>query len=522
MLLTMKYFKHTTGIMFMAMATSVNVIPYNPDFMPATNDIVAISETPTLEQEDEKTPTPDETGDSEEEKDGSDETPEPIELPTLFINAFNPGYNLNDQKESTEFIELRKSTTDDLDLTGIVLLYTNTKGKTTPIYEFPEGAIMTGEKILLRYYKSPEHEQSNDVYKTSLALTGTSLKLAQNETILDQVCWNGKDDCYPTFKSANPSSLVRDLTDLSFESKTLAQYEPQFSPETPVLVLPQPEETDPDNEATKADPPATTKKAPRCQGLAFSEILTYYEESSDEQFIELYNSTDHEIELDECAIKYKNKRHALVGVIPANGYYAFYPEDFTLTKNPTKSNSLELIDADNTVLEKLTYEHGQKKSTSYARFPDNRWLITYNPTPNAANEFQEFRICEEGKVINPTTGNCVKASTAATKKALADCPEGKYRNPLTGRCKNIETSTTSPKECKEGYERNPDTGRCRKIKNTNQGAEYPLVPETYGEQKTFIALGAVGLVVLAGVGYIIWQYRREIGRALRKIRNRLH
>ncbi len=524
----MKYFKHTAGVMFMAMATSISIIPYNSDSTSNANDVVVSGDySPTKTEGLEETPIPDKTETNKvDEEDESPEPSETIELPDLFIKAVNPGYNL-EQKETGEFIELMNSTGEQLDLTGVSLLYTNTKGNTSVLYEFPNESIMAGETIVLRYYKSPENMEADGVYKTSLALTGTTLQLVQNETTLDSVCWNGKDDCYATFKTASPTTLVRQLESLKFEPMAMELYQPAFSTSEPSLILPivdleNQNGADSDNKNNSNTDNDKAVKTPHCQGLEFSEILTYYEESSDEQFVELYNSTNQEINLEGCIIKYKSKRHDLIGVVPANSYYAFYPEDFTFTKNPTKTNTLELLDTNDTKLDELTYVHGQKQLTTYARFGDGQWLITYNPTPNATNIFQEFPTCEEGKVINPATGKCVKSSSISTSsKTLADCPAGKYRNPLTGRCKNIETATTL-KECAEGYERNPDTGRCRKIKTENQGTDYPLVPETYADNKTFIAFGAVGLVVLAGISYVIWQYRREIGRTLRKIRNRFH
>ena len=165
----------------------------------------------------------------------------------------------------------------------------------------------------------------------------------------------------------------------------------------------------------------------------------------------------------------------------------------------------------------MLYLHGQKKSTSYAFFGyDNTgqalWRSTYQPTPGAANVYQEFRTCPAGKIINETTGNCVKV---ATLEPVQDCPAGKYRNPATGRCKNIETATV-PTPCKEGYERNPETNRCRKIK-TNTGADFALIPETGGESQSFIAIWALVALLALGIGYLIFQFRRELIQLLRRI-----
>ena len=172
---------------------------------------------------------------------------------------------------------------------------------------------------------------------------------------------------------------------------------------------------------------------------------------------------------------------------------------------------------------------------------EEKWLSTYMPTPGEENSFQEFRSCEEGKIINPETGNCIKES--ADEEII--CPEGKYLNPLTGRCKTIEvaktttckdgyylnpetgrckklSTSTAAKECAEGYERNPETNRCRKIKK-NDGADYPVADiseEEYSNPKIFIATGIIILIGVIGTSYAIYQYRKEIKRGILKICHR--
>ena len=143
------------------------------------------------------------------------------------------------------------------------------------------------------------------------------------------------------------------------------------------------------------------------------------------------------------------------------------------------------------------------------------WRVTYAPTPGAANNYQEYKTCEEGKVLNKETGNCVKVTAVKTKI----CKDGYYLNPLTGRCKKIQTA--SEKTCKEGYYLNPETGRCRKIKENN-GADYNVEPENYEEESSFVAIYAVLGVVLLALGYLGYEFRREIlkffGRDFRRFR----
>ena len=177
-------------------------------------------------------------------------------------------------------------------------------------------------------------------------------------------------------------------------------------------------------------------------------MLSYYDDSKDEQFVEFYNTTSEQILLDGCLLKYKSKTYPLSGIVKAEGYLSRYLTDFSITKNPTNSNTLELIDANGEIVDKLTYSNGQRKGTSWALIGydekgEQLWRTTYAPTPGEPNNYQEFRTCDAGKVINEATGNCVKVTTVEPKT----CPAGQYLNPLTGRCRTIKL--TSEKTCKD-------------------------------------------------------------------------
>lgn len=438
-------------------------------------------------------------------------------MKTLIIRALNPGYTIDGDSNAGEFIELVNLTGAPLSLAGFSLTYTNSSGNTTPLIEFPEGSVLAGENLLMRYYNSPEANLSDLTYITQLALDTGPLELRYNGELVDTVCWTGKSPCRPKFSSKSPTSLVRDLETDEFSH--ILNYQPAFEPGRATLILPEPavdEEIDP-----------VPNSQSRCRVLEFTEIYTSFETSQSEQFIELYNPSGGAVPLDGCALRYKNKTYGLSGSIAAESYFAFYPGDrFFLTKNPTKSNQIDLINADGQVIDELIYPHGQKKSASYAKFYDANsvedWHITYLRTPAAANQYQEFRTCPAGKVINPLTGNCINSASIPNSSTGA-CPTGKYRNPLTGRCKSVAKSSSDLKPCAEGYERNPETNRCRKIASTNTGADYALVPDT-GDigTTTFVAFGIVTAIVLVGVVYIVLQYRREIMRMLRKIRQRFH
>ena len=449
-----------------------------------------------------------------------------LSVQDLYIQAINPGYTVDSKRDVGEFIELRR--TSDLEtpllLTGYSLRYTNASGTSTVIYTFPDGSLMTGETLLLRLSRTAEEGTYDDVYMTTLALSAGPLELLYQNQVIDQVCWTGKNDCAAAFKSATPTTLVRTgpiaSSTATFSHQT--DYLPSFNPQSPALQFP------PETPADGSTDNSLGSSSGSCVGLMFSEIYTYYASSNQEQFIELYNPTDNAISLAGCALSYKNKTYALPSEsISSQSYYAFYPakstSPFSFTKNPTSSNTVSLIDTNNSVVDILTFSHGQKKTTSFALVYDAHgeelWVQTYALTPAAENYYQEFRSCETGKVINPATGNCVKI--ANTDTTSTDCPAGKYRNPLTGRCKTIETET-SLKPCAEGYERNPETNRCRKIAAENDGAGYSLSPVETSNERVFIAFGVIALIVTVVIIYIILQFRFEIVRMLRKIRQRLY
>lgn len=424
----------------------------------------------------------------------SDNTPE------IYIKAVNPGYTIDGKSNVGEMIEIgRKSSDAPISLAGIAVRYTNSSGKDFDLFDFPDNSYMAGELILLRLASSPESELANVHYSKTLAMSG-SLTLLRDGEEIGKVCWSGKEGCYKSFVSSAPSTLVRNLEKGEYEH--VVDYTPSF---------------DADNyrvDEIKTDDEAEVKPS-QCKKIIITEILSYYEVTQVEQFIELYNSGSEQVLLDGCRIRYKNKEYELSGIVKPEEYSVYYPVGFNLTKNPTNENTLEIIDTDGVVVCKMSYPNGQRKGTAYALIGydatgEEIWRTTYAPTPGTNNNYQEYRTCEVGKVINEATGNCVKV-TSITEKT---CKEGYYLNPLTGRCKKNEITTE--KMCKEGYYLNPETGRCRKIIE-NTSADYGVELEQFEEKTSFVALYAVIVVVMAGVLYLIYEFRHQIAKAWRRI-----
>ena len=423
----------------------------------------------------------------------------------VYIKAVNPGFTVDGKSNVGEMIEITrtdKGSDAPILLAGIMLRYTNSSGNDSILWEFPEHSYMTGESIVLRLASAPDSELANLQYSKTIAMKA-GLALVRGEKILDTACWTGKEGCSKEFVSSNPTFLVRNAESGEFEH--LKEYEPKYEAESYKI----------EEEKAEEEGFGEVTVVSRCRELEFSEILSYYETVKTEQFIEMRNAGSEQVLLDGCFLRYKNKQYALTGIVKPEEYFVYYPTEFNLTKNPTNANTLEIIDVDERVVDTLVYPNGQRKGTAYAWIGydekgERLWKVTYAPTPGAPNNYQEYKTCEEGKVINEATGNCVKV-TAITEKI---CPEGQYLNLLTGRCKKNEVTTE--KTCKEGYYLNPETGRCRKIVE-NKGADYSVEPEKFEEKSSFVALYAVAGVVGVGMVYLIYEFRHEIQRLWRKV-----
>ena len=335
------------------------------------------------------------------------------EIPEIYIKAISPGYTIDGKSNVGEMIEIaRKNADAPISLAGATIGYTNSSGNYSVLFEFPENSWLIGETLLLRLASSPESELAAENYTKTLAFRA-GIDLVVGGEMMEEVCWTGKEGCYKDFKSASPTSLVRNLETGEFEH--VVEYEPEFDAESYYV------------EVAEDEGYGVVKS--QCKGLQFSEILSYYETTRSEQFIEFYNSRSEQILLDGCMIRYKNKNYVLKGIVRPEEYFVYYPEGFNMTKNPTNSNTLELVDIDGVVVDKLVYPNGQRKGAAYAfvGYDGNGseiWRVTYMPTPGAANNYQEFRTCESGKVINEATGNCVKVASVKEKV----CKEGYYLN----------------------------------------------------------------------------------------------
>lgn len=122
-------------------------------------------------------------------------------------------------------------------------------------------------------------------------------------------------------------------------------------------------------------------------------------------------------------------------------------------------------------------------------------------------------MCAEGEERNPATNRCRKV--AAKTSTLTPCGEGQERNPATNRCRSIASAVAEMLPCDEGYERSPTTNRCRKIQSlTVPDANFPVQPVAATAQ-TKTMWSVAGVIIALLIGYAGWEWRSEIGGAVR-------
>lgn len=462
--------------------------------------------------------------------------------PDLVISAVNAGFTGHDGSgQNFDFVELYNTTGEPIPLDGYELAYTNSSGSTTK-YSFLDGTILNAEFLRLGYSGSPQFSADSAAdyrYRFNIAATTGTISLLLNGEEADAMCW-GNASCvekYASFstKADDNKTLARCIVDGLIEACAEGEHFEQvkYFPEFifSILIFDEIDE-------------APIESHSSCSGLVFSEIYSYFENDYAEQFIEIHNPTDEIIAVTNCQIVYKNKKFEMSGEVEPGEYFEYRNADLRLSKNPSSSNEIGLIDVGGEEVSSMTYYNGQKKKTSYALFGIDSlgveiWMQTYALTPGEENIYQEFRSCAVGKIINPSTGNCINF---LEEEALPDCPVGKFRNPETNRCKSYENITSILAACKDGYYRNPDTNRCRKIDaattgltpcaegfernpetnrcrkvKVNNGADYGVEPTAHINESSFIAYGALAIVIVGGIAYIGFQFRHEIKKIIKKL-----
>ena len=132
-------------------------------------------------------------------------------IPEVYIRAVNPGYTVDGKSNVGEMIEIaRIDDGEPMSLAGVQIGYTNSSGNYSVLFEFPENSWMRGENIILRLASSPDNELAAVNYTKTLAMKA-GIELIINGGVVDELCWTNKEGCNKEFKSASPTTLVRNL-----------------------------------------------------------------------------------------------------------------------------------------------------------------------------------------------------------------------------------------------------------------------------------------------------------------------
>lgn len=268
------------------------------------------------------------------------------------FSAVNAGYKTDESSQNYDFFELyRPSDGKPHSLADYRIAYTNSSGNSAGEFTFGAYDYLVSDYLVLGFKSSPQYQAADAKYlynfsSSGLASTAGKLELFYQDELIDELCW-GKITCakqfpkFATSESDNQSIILLPDVELHF-----AEIDPEAIIEIPPDLPP----------------------LPSCPGLVITEIYSYYQEDSSEQFVELYNSTAEDVVLDNCRLNYKKKSFPLSGTLGPGQYYAFQDDDLLLTKNPTKDIMLSIIDANDETITTATYGKKQKRGTSFALF----------------------------------------------------------------------------------------------------------------------------------------------------------
>lgn len=216
-----------------------------------------------------------------------------------------------------------------------------------------------------------------------------------------------------------------------------------------------------------------------CEGVIISEIAA----NTDNQFIELQNTTGRAVDLAGCHLKTNRSEdtHQFGDLkLEPKAYVTVKVPDTPLILTKTSTGTVELLSSDKSLESDRVSYNNLAKDTSWSKI-DGIWKQTYQLTPDGPNSYLEYPPCESGYFRNTETGRCNKISEPET---LTDCGPGRERNPETGRCRNVSTTTSALKPCKEGQYRSEETNRCRSIASAAAAALKPCADDQFRNPET--------------------------------------
>lgn len=357
-----------------------------------------------------------------------------------------------------KYIELFNDTLSDYHTDDIELAFYGASGSGRKIILKP-GIFKAGSHMLIAQssLNSSDFDQIMQMDPTSKNLINKSsgalsLEFEYGDTIgKDEVCWGGKTkgfSCTDDERYVKSSGIADGLSLLRCEGEDCQSdfvatdsYQPGFGGFI----------------ADTYDIPQEDLKN-TCTGLELSEIAA----NSNDQFIEIYNSSGSSLNLKGCGLmtSRNSKKHIFGNIELSSGQFEIIRLNNTeLSLTKTTAGAVKILNESDEVIDEVNYSP-LKPDSSWSKIGAN-WQQTFRITPGQENQLLKFLPCDNGMIQDGENGKCQKPKV---EKPIADCEAGYSRNSKTGRCiKNTaEAKISTP--CKAGYERNPETGRCVKLK----------------------------------------------------------
>ena len=265
----------------------------------------------------------------------------------------------NPAEGKKEFVELVNSTDKDIDITGWKLDDISSGGSATQTLS---GIISAKGVLLLEDGNGLNIILNNDADSVIL--------YDPNGVIQSQVDY--------TMKSSQKGFSYMKVDNTWVWN---AEPSPRVINTSPVVVLPEPQL----NPIIQPIIPQPILPQYEIGSIILSELYPYPQEGN--EFIELINTTDQDIDVTGWKLSDLAKTYILSGIVPAKGYRTWYQDESKISLNNT-SDTVTLTDTYNQIQSSVSYTKA-KKGVSYIPLLQS-WGWTGTITPNSSNIFSEI------------------------------------------------------------------------------------------------------------------------------------
>lgn len=337
----------------------------------------------------------------------------------------------SEDSASEEFVELYNNSQSDLDISDWGIYYKSSSGKTwTKKYTFASSTIIKAHDFITVSTLTG----STYTLSSGMAQTAGSMQIKDSiGTTIDLVGW-GSSDAYETkaVTAAQASeSLYRQFdesnktfvdTDNNLDDYFITRnITPNSVPKTEI-----------------AAPDETISYSSLILSEIFPDPASPQTDSNDE-FIEIYNPTDNEVDLSGWVLKDSGGTSFVIKdkAIAPHGYLAISAAESSISLNNT-GDVISLFDPSGT-LQDESVDYGAAESGLSWGFVGGTWVWTSTPTPNNSNS---TAIVLAGQSTTAKKSTATKAKKAATKK-VAKAKTAKAASAKIAKDASAQPNTTS-------------------------------------------------------------------------------